>query len=440
MQESIQVYAAQDTPGLRYVLSFICETWFGLEYSLIHDPEHIHDTKLAINYSTEHVPGTLQIQPVGNPFDAVQPAFPEVFLTDWDGIPCFFSSPGSEIPFDLFGAVFFLLSRAEEYREGPRDVHGRFLAAHSVFANSGIIERPIIDEWLMKLRNILTARSQSFQPVDREYNWLNTLDIDVAYAYKYRPARRFLGGMARDITRFDVANLKKRFRVILGKESDPFDTYDHQLEIVREFNAKTLYFFLIGDKGKYDKNISHKSRGLRHLIQTVSTYAEVGIHPSYASNGDRVRLQTEVNRLEAILEKDIKKSRQHYLKVHLPQTYRDVIAAGIVEDYSLGYVDRPGFRSGTCTPHCFYDFDNQEATALKVFPLAAMDATLRDYMGLKPNEAEAMLEALISRVRAVNGTFISLWHNESLSDVGLWEGWRDVYTSMAKEAANGMPT
>jgi hypothetical protein len=193
--------------------------------------------------------------------------------------------------------------------------------------------------------------------------------------------------------------------------------------------------------GKFDKNISHRSAGLRDLIGKVSARANVGIHPSYASNGSLERLKTEVSRLGAILKMDVEKSRQHYLKVDLPHTYRDLMAAGMCEDYSLGYVDRPGFRSGTCTPHYFFDFQKQEVTTLKVFPLAAMDATLRDYMGLKPHEAEAGLIELIARVKAVNGTFVSLWHNDSLSDLEPWKGWRDVYAFMAETAASdGPPT
>jgi hypothetical protein len=229
--------------------------------------------------------------------------------------------------------------------------------------------------------------------------------------------------------------------VVFDKEVDPFDTYAYQLEIAIKHKAETIYFFLIGDLGRFDKNISHRSAGLRDLIGQVSVRANVGIHPSYASNGSMERLKAEVNRLGAILEKDVRKSRQHYLKAELPQTYRDLIAVGILEDYSLGYVDRPGFRSGTCTPHYFFDFQKQEATALKVFPLAAMDATLRDYMGLKPREAEARLNELIARVKVVNGTFVSLWHNDSLSDVEPWKGWRGVYAFMAEAAASdGPPT
>lgn len=441
MQGPIQVCATYDTPGLRYVLSFVFETWYGCSYELMLHPDQVDAGRLVINYSAHNIPGAFNIPQAGIPFDTAQPAFPEVSLSDWAGIPCFFSQSGGDIPFDLFGAIFFLLARVEEYKDGSRDAHKRFLAVHSVFAGSGLIERPIVDEWLVALGEVLSKKSSDFNPKPREYKWLNTFDIDVAYAYKYRSIYRLLGGISRDVLGLDFSRLKKRFRVLFDKEVDPFDTYAYQMEIAKKHRAESTYFFLLGDLGRFDKNISHRSTGLRNLIGKVSMYADVGIHPSYASNGDLERLKTEISRLHTILKADVQKSRQHYLKVELPRTYRDLMAAGILEDYSLGYVDRPGFRSGTCTPHYFFDFQKQEATALRVFPLAAMDATLRDYMGQKPREAEARLTELIARVKAVNGTFVSLWHNDSLSDLEPWKGWRDVYAFMAETAASdGPPT
>jgi hypothetical protein len=55
-------------------------------------------------------------------------------------------------------------------------------------------------------------------------------------------------------------------------------------------------------------------------------------------------------------------------------------------------------------------------------------------MKLSPEESKAHITELIEKVRSVNGTFISLWHNETLSDKGIWEGWRDVFTHMVKVA------
>jgi len=41
---------------------------------------------------------------------------------------------------------------------------------------------------------------------------------------------------------------------------------------------------------------------------------------------------------------------------------------------------------------------------------------------------------LIEEVKNVNGTFISLWHNDTFSNYKQWEGWESVYKEMIKVA------
>lgn len=96
----------------------------------------------------------------------------------------------------------------------------------------------------------------------------------------------------------------------------------------------------------------------------------------------------------------------------------------------MGFASHAGFRAGTCTPFMFYDLTLESETRLKVFPMIIMDGTLKDYMKLKPSEALEKIRSLIDTVKAVEGTFISLWHNDALTDSGPWEGWQDVYCGL----------
>jgi 3-phenylpropionate/cinnamic acid dioxygenase small subunit len=41
-----------------------------------------------------------------------------------------------------------------------------------------------------------------------------------------------------------------------------------------------------------------------------------------------------------------------------------------------------------------------------------------------------LTKQLIDEVKKVNGTFITLWHNETMSDAKRWEGWLEVYRSI----------
>jgi hypothetical protein len=117
------------------------------------------------------------------------------------------------------------------------------------------------------------------------------------------------------------------------------------------------------------------------------------------------------------------------LRFNLPDTYQKLIDLEIEEDYSMGYASHVGFRASTCTPFYFYDLDFEIQTPLKVFPFALMDTTLNDYMKLTPKQSLGRIRDLKNEVKAVNGVFITLFHNESLSNYLRWKGWKRLYKS-----------
>jgi hypothetical protein len=166
----------------------------------------------------------------------------------------------------------------------------------------------------------------------------------------------------------------------------------------------------------------------------MSDYVKVGIHPSWASNSDSGKLSTEIMRLEGMVNREVVRSRQHFLKLDLPSTYRRLIDLGIREDYTMGYASQVGFRAGTSLPFYFYDLDMETQTQLLVHPFAVMDGTLNEYMELTVDDAQYLVKELMDRVKEVNGTFISLWHNETVSDNRHWYEWKQVYEFTLEEA------
>jgi hypothetical protein len=195
-----------------------------------------------------------------------------------------------------------------------------------------------------------------------------------------------------------------------------------------------IYFFLLGDYAENDKNVSISSRKFQSLIKSISDYCKVGVHPSFESNEKPARLKLEQSRLEKIVKREITDSRQHFLKLVFPETYRRLIEADITDDYTMGFSGEVGFRAGICTSFYFYDLPRETPTRLKIHPFTVMDATLRYYMKVRPAEVMSYVGPLIREVKAVNGTFITIWHNESLSNQKPWEGWKDVYEEILKVA------
>ena len=96
----------------------------------------------------------------------------------------------------------------------------------------------------------------------------------------------------------------------------------------------------------------------------------------------------------------------------------------------MGFASIAGFRAGICTPYTFFDLSRNRRTELLIQPFQVMDVTLKNYLQMDPDEAGAHIEQLMLEVKKVNGTFISLWHNESLKESGQWLGWRKIFENI----------
>ena len=359
----------------------------------------------------------------------------EINIQQWEDIPCFFTTgPKSSIPFDIFAASFYLISRYEEYLPHVKDAHGRYSSDQSLAFKNNFLEKPVVDIWAYKFLEALKLKFPDYNYEKRKYNFISTIDIDNAFAYKHKSLVRSVGGFLNDFFRFKIFDVWNRFAVLTTLKKDPFDTFNKILRIKEEHNIRTIFFFLIADYTTFDTNVSASKNKYRLLIKDMVDYARVGLHPSYFSMNKITILKKEKKRLESITNMPTIRSRQHYLRFNLPETYQNLIDLEILEDYSMGYANNVGFRAGTCTPFYFYDLDFEIQTPLKVFPFALMDTTLNDYMKLTPKQSLGKIRDLRNEVKAVNGTFITLFHNESLSNYLRWKGWSRLYDLMIKIA------
>lgn len=359
-----------------------------------------------------------------------------ISLFDYKNCKVFFATgKSSALPFDVFSASFFLVSRYEEYLPHIRDEHDRFDAKDSLAFINGFLQKPVVNIWSGWIKDILSQRFPDLVFPERKYEFISTIDIDNAYAYREKGFTRSLGGYLKSLSKLDFKEISERNKVLLGLEKDPYDTYDFQLKMLKKYKFQSIYFILLGDYGVNDKNLPVESEKFQSLIKMLGDYSLVGIHPSYGSNKSKEQLKKEVDRLSRILHKEITHSRQHFLKLTLPDTYRNLIDLDIKDDYTMGFASQVGFRASICTPFNFYDLDMELETNLKVHPFAVMEGTLKYYMKVEPEDAMRKIAPLIDEVKAVKGSFISLWHNDTLNDKKLWKGWKAVYEEMIQYAS-----
>ncbi|UMB55263.1 polysaccharide deacetylase family protein [Lutibacter sp. A64] len=355
----------------------------------------------------------------------------DINILNWDDVPCFFpAGEASSIPFDIFAASFYLISRYEEYLPHVQDIHERFPVEESIAFKNNFLEQPLVDIWAYKFLELLKEKFPTYNYKKRTFKLISTIDVDTAFAYKHKGVVRSLGGYLLDIVGFKFVNFWHRLSAHLNLRKDPYDTFSELLKFKKEHNITTLFFFLIGDYTTFDKNISFNNSKFKSLIKSVADYAKIGLHPSYFAFKNIEKLKKEKLRLENITNTPIVFSRQHYLRLSIPETYQNLIDLDILEDYTMGYAKRVGFRASTCTPFYFYDLDFEIKTPLKIIPFAFMDVTLKDYMELSNKESLEEILKLKEEVQKVNGTFVSLFHNETLSENERWQGWTSIYKQM----------
>lgn len=430
------IYCPKVTPRIKYIFNFI------FREILICDFEF---TSIAAEFKVSKLPKiSYAAQPLGDePFFCCTPLLSqhktppvELKLTKFGEQKVPFAVDQGVLPFDIFSASFYILSRYEEYLPFEADEHGRFPAEKSLQFELGLLSQPIIDNWAIILKNILVKKFPNLTFGSRKFTFVPTIDVDRAYHFR---SSGLIKNTARIVKAAVNLNAEKIFDIIktgLG-QNDPFDTYQYLESIHEQYHLNPIFFFLLAKHGheEFDQNINPEDDAFKNLISDVAQVAQIGLHPSYASNTDTHKIREELIDLQEITNKKIDSSRQHFLKLHLPQTYLQLIKAGINHDYSMGYSSQIGFRAGTCTPFFWYDLQLEKQSHLKIHPFAVMDVTLQQYLKLKPTEAIAQIDDLISNIKLVNGTFCSLWHNESLSETGRWKGWKAVYDEMLKNAS-----
>jgi len=431
----ILVYSHIISPRLRYIFNMLFNQFLGAEvFFTVKIEEFISYQGAKLSYTKNNLGNELFFKSHELLFE--KGISEQNFkVSDWNGLPIFFlNSSSSALPFDIFAASFFLLSRYEEYLPHIKDRFHRFPAEKSLAYQHGFLKTPIIEYWLNELLKLICEKFPDFKFKEKIFQFVNTIDVDNAFCYKEKGFLRTLGGTFRSLVDLNFSDLKNRFQVLLGHQKDPYDTYDYLISIQKRYGFDTIYFFLLGDYGYNDKNIDYTNKNFRILIKSMSDYAVVGIHPSWASNSEPKKLSIEVKRLRNIVNREVRHSRQHFLRLELPTTYRRLIDLGIKEDYSMGYASQVGFRAGTSLPFYFYDLDMETHTQLLVHPFAIMDGTLNEYLQLTTDEAQYLIKDLMDSVKKVNGRFLSLWHNETLSENRNWDTWKKVYEYILEQA------
>ncbi|MGD0583590.1 MAG: polysaccharide deacetylase family protein [Bacteroidales bacterium] len=427
---SLKIFTSSDVPRLRYIAAVLFGDIMGIEWEVITDKRKLGKNPV-INYSSEEVKGSFRIHPGQLLFESGVTS-QEITVSEWRGLPVFFQSPpGCDLPFDIFAASFYLITRYEEHLPFEPDEFGRFSAHSSLSWKNGFLMKPVVDLWVKEWTRLLVVKFQNMVFRKNFFRSLVTIDLDQPFEYLGKDVFRNLGGLIKEIGK-QSGKAGERYRIVTRGEKDPWDVFDYIIATIDESGNDARFFIPTGERSRFDRQPSWNNEEYCKLIKKIAGRFSAGLHPSFQASEDQDRLKTEKERLEKILSIKIILSRFHYLKLKFPVSYANLLSAGITEDYSMGYADEPGFRAGIARPYFYYNLLADKTTKLHIFPFQIMDATLYQYKNLTPEGAGEVVSGLIDETRNVGGLFMTIWHNTSLLETGEWHGWRGLFESMLK--------
>jgi hypothetical protein len=427
-------YSDHKNPRLVYILDLISDEIFIEPFIQTSDKSaFISYTGTKLNYSAERLSeNEFFIQPQGLLFET---GIREQMISrfDFSGKPAFFQTTG-DFPFDIFAAAFYLISRYEEYLLFQPDKYNRFPHQASLAYKEKFLDFPLINYWLEDFKKVMLRKFPELVFRLKDFKFIPSYDIDIAYSYKYKGLKRNLGGFCRSFIKGQWSYLLDRWDVLFNKKKDPFDSYEWLDSLHLYCRTRAYYFFLMAKKQTgVDKNISPDKPEMQSLIAYHAGGYTVGIHPSWQSGDEEAVLMDEVDTLSKIIESPVKYSRQHYIRMELPRTYQKLIDAGIEKDFSMGYGSANGFRASIASSFFWYDLKAEKKTKLMLFPFCFMDSTSFYENRVNPKTAFEELMAYYRKIKQINGLMITIWHNHFFGTDPLFAGWKEVYEVFLKD-------
>lgn len=349
----------------------------------------------------------------------------------------------AHVGYDILGLTYWMLNRIEEIGSTELDNHGRFPATSSHAYKHGYLERPVVDEWLDILGQVIQKVWPNIQLKQHQFSMKVSHDVDApSFLFSFKPWKtviRIMGGHL-----LKRKNIKAFFQTLWLKLStrkylhpnDPFNTFDWIMSTSEKYKLKSAFYFIAGHTDKrtdHEYNINNII--IRNLMIEMNKRGhEIGLHPSYGTYKKPELIKKEANALRLVLEKiKIKQEtyggRMHYLRWEHPVTMQAWEDAGMNYDTTLSYADRAGFRCGTCFEYTAFNPLTQKQLSLKIRPLIAMECTIiaENYMNLAYSEkALSKFLKLKNNCRKVNGCFTLLWHNSHFTHKADFDMYNDI--------------
>jgi hypothetical protein len=426
---TVWIYHEDESPRLSFVCRFIFTHFYNLNYKVTSDLASFENFNgIKISYSTRDVLGALWVQPAGLlSGKGVSEEGPGPRIKD--GMFYLYTNSAG-YHHDVFSAVFYFISRYEEWQHHKKDKHGRFEASESLLFKNKFHLKPVVDIWLRELQAELEKNFFTVKFPQAQFRVFSTIDVDNLFAFRSKGILRVMGATAKDLLKLDFLNLKTRALVLAGAKKDPFDIYEEVSAFCFNHKIPLIYFFLFRSGTSHDRTVKPGHRSFKDVFAAILRHkAILGVHPSYDTSTSPSILEAEVQKIREKSGQEIQFSRQHYLRFDIRSTPQLLMNSGIRADFSMGFASSCGFRAGTTIPFFYYDFGSESQKDLLMVPFCVMDGVYTVYHVSDAGKAYHSFMEVAEEVKKVKGIFISVFHERSFSD-HLYPGYGSLYKKL----------
>ncbi|MDT0644803.1 polysaccharide deacetylase family protein [Zunongwangia sp. F363] len=408
------IYTQKITPRIIYVFKHVCTGILGISIKFTTKiEEFIAHEGMKLSYGKQPLGKELFIQKVDL---LTEQGFSEVEIKvqPWEDSVCFFSVPeASALPFDIFAASFYLLSRYEEYVPHVKDEAERFPVSESLAYQEGFLSSPVVDKWALKFRKVLEERFPDIEFQPRIFEANAVMAVENIFAYKNKGVLRSIAGLNRDLLQFNFNKVFDRIKVAFRVKNDPFNIFGELIDFIKAYRLKMFFMFQLSNFSIHDRNINYNRIPGRSVIKYVGDYAKVGLLQGYYAVRDLKSLRTEKIRMENIVHSSLEYVLNSRHDLGLPENYNNLVELEVHNDFSMGYPDAMGFRAGTCTPFLFYDINMEVTTPLLLHPYVFNSEI---YEKAREEHVYAEVKKALNQVKEVGGTFRAIFKNQDFSE------------------------
>lgn len=414
------IFSSILTPRIKYIFNFIFKDILKAEVEFTGNKQYfLKSDHLKISYGNEPQGDELFFKQTQLLFSNKVEEF-NLKTTPFGEYLVPFPVNNSSLPFDVFAASFFLISRYEEYWFQNKSKED-FKANKSYQRKWKILNKPIIDEWALIIKNMISKKHPDFKFHDKKFLQQPTINFDVAL----NVPNGFINK-----TKFIFSSVFSRKNNYLSSQYDRItglgiNNESVLAEIQQSFNminVSPIYFAGFPNLKLED----FKANNISDLLKDQT----VGLLRPCADDKQKVKeIKNELSKLRKIFPNQINLSSQQLEILKFPICYLNLLSAGITSDYSMGYEDTPGFRAGTCTPFNWYDLQLEKVTPLRIHSYCITDSALQ-YLDVK--EANINISFYMNAVKVVDGTFYTSWQLRSLSSNLKYKKLKTIFTEMVK--------